>query len=348
MNGLLLLGIETSCDETAAAIVRDGRVVLAESIASQMDVHARFGGVVPEVASRRHVAVVTRVVADTLSQAGLAFAELDGIAVTYGPGLLGALLVGVSAAKGMALASGLPLVGVHHIAGHVAAALLADEADAGARLPALALVVSGGHTEILRVDERFGFTRLGGTIDDAAGEAYDKVARLLGLAYPGGPKLDQLALTGNPEAYAFPRSLIDAPNFDFSFSGLKTAVANELNRRRQRGEAVDIADVAASFQQAVCDVLVEKTARAVAATGLHRVVVAGGVAANQGLRRALAERAEADGFTVVFPPRRLCTDNAAMIAAAGYFAMRRGLRHDLHLNAHATVSLADWQCGRVV
>nr|WP_273368535.1 carbamoyltransferase N-terminal domain-containing protein [Alicyclobacillus herbarius] len=407
MKRLLVLGIETSCDETAAAIVRDGRLILAQTIASQMQVHAQFGGVVPEVASRRHVTAVTRVIAETLAEAGLRFADLDAIAVTYGPGLLGALLVGVSAAKGLALATGLPIIGVHHIAGHVAAALLVQPTSASkeglapasavtaptspagvapassgsapaplerparvpaetptpaatenptsgetgetaVRLPVLALVVSGGHTEILQVDEQFGFTRLGGTIDDAAGEAYDKVARLLGLTYPGGPKLDQLAQGGNSHAFAFPRSLIEEANFDFSFSGLKTAVANELNRRRQKGEAVDIADVAASFQQAVCDVLVEKTARAVQTTNLRHVVVAGGVAANQGLRQALRARAESDGFSVVFPPLSLCTDNAAMIAAAGYYALRRGLRHDLNLNAHATVSLSDWQSGRVV
>jgi N6-L-threonylcarbamoyladenine synthase len=343
MTVLNLLGIETSCDETAAAIVRDGRVILAQRIASQMQVHAQFGGVVPEVASRRHVQVITRVIADTLAEAGLTWKDLDGIAVTCGPGLLGALLVGVSAAKGLALATGLPLIGVHHIAGHVAAALLAGEVHP----PFLALVVSGGHTEILSVDEEFTFHRLGGTIDDAAGEAYDKVARLLGLAYPGGPKVDKLAAEGNPDAIAFPRSLLDEDNFDFSFSGLKTAVYNEVNRLRQRGEAVDKRDVCASFQQAVCDVLVEKTARAVDKCGLRQVVVAGGVAANQGLRQTLTARAREDGFDVVFPPLSLCTDNAAMIAAAGYYAMRRGLRHDLHLNAHATLSLADWQAGRV-
>ncbi|MBX6352591.1 MAG: tRNA (adenosine(37)-N6)-threonylcarbamoyltransferase complex transferase subunit TsaD [Thermoflavifilum sp.] len=338
-----ILGIETSCDETAAAIVEDGRRLCAQALASQVEVHARFGGVVPEVASRRHTEVVTRVTEQAMREAGLEWHQLDAIAVTCGPGLLGALLVGVSAAKGYALATGLPLIGVHHIAGHVAAAFIGTDL----RPPVLALVVSGGHTEILRVDEQFRFERLGGTKDDAAGEAYDKVARLLGLRYPGGPKVDALAQRGRPDAFAFPRSMLDEDNFDFSFSGLKTAVWHELERCRRSGETVAVEDVCASFQQAVIDVLVEKTARAVAATGLRTVVLAGGVAANQGLRRALAARAEADGFRVQAPPLALCTDNGAMIAAAAYFAWSRGQRADLTLNAHAVLSLEDWQAGRV-
>ncbi|CAM3913835.1 tRNA (adenosine(37)-N6)-threonylcarbamoyltransferase complex transferase subunit TsaD [Alicyclobacillus pomorum] len=338
-----VLGIETSCDETAAAVVVDGRTIASQIIASQIHTHERFGGVVPEVASRKHVETVTWVVDQALTEAGMTWKELDGIAVTCGPGLLGALLVGVSAAKGYALATGLPLVGVHHIAGHVAAACL----NTDLQFPALALVVSGGHTEILVVDEQFRFSKLGGTKDDAAGEAYDKVARLVGLSYPGGPKVDRLAAVGNPEAYAFPRSLIEEDSYDFSFSGLKSAVANELTKRRNRGEEIVVEDVCASFQQAVVEVLVEKTARAVKHTGYQTVVVAGGVAANQGLRRALSERANADGFAVHFPPLQLCTDNAAMIAAAGTFLLRAGVRHNLWLNAHATFSLSDWQAGKV-
>jgi N6-L-threonylcarbamoyladenine synthase len=338
-----VLGIETSCDETAAAVVEDGRRLCAQAVASQVDIHARFGGVVPEVASRRHVEAVTAVTEAALRKAGMTLADVDAIAVTCGPGLLGALLVGVSAAKGFALATGLPLIGVHHIAGHVAAAFVGTDI----KPPLLALVVSGGHTELLAVDENFGFRRLGGTKDDAAGEAYDKVARLLGLAYPGGPKVDALAQRGRPDAYAFPRSMMEDDGFDFSFSGLKTAVWHELEKHRRRGEAVPVEDVCASFQQAVIDVLVEKTARAVRETGLRTVIAAGGVAANQGLRAALAARAEADGFTVHVPPVALCTDNGAMIAAAGYFALQRGQRSDLALNAHAVLSLEDWQAGRV-
>lgn len=338
---LRIFGIETSCDETAAAIVEDGRRIVAQTVASQIETHAQFGGVVPEVASRQHVEAITRVAAQTFADADMTWADIDGIAVTCGPGLLGALLVGLSAAKGWALATGLPLIGVHHIAGHVAASFL----ETDLQLPLLALVVSGGHTEILRVDESFRFSKLGGTLDDAAGEAYDKVARLVGLTYPGGPKVDQLAARGNPDAYHFPRSMMDEDNFSFSFSGLKSAVANELTKRRNRGEAIAAEDVCASFQQAVVEILVEKAARAVAQTGLNRLVAAGGVAANRGLRAALSERARVDGFHVVFPPLPLCTDNAAMIAGAACFLMARGVHHNLWLNAHATLSLDAWQSG---
>lgn len=334
-----ILGIETSCDETASAIVSDGRRVVAETIASQMNIHAAFGGVVPEVASRRHVESITAVVSETFARAGFAWTDIDAIAVTCGPGLLGALLVGVSAAKGYALATGLPLIGVHHIAGHVAAAFL----DTRLEPPLLALVVSGGHTELLVVEPGFVFRKLGGTKDDAAGEAYDKVARLLGLPYPGGPRVDELAAAGDPSAYPFPRSLFDDESLDFSYSGLKSAVNNALTKQRQRGESPVIEDVCASFQQAVVDVLVEKTARAVQLTGLPSVVVAGGVAANQGLRRTLTARAATDGFQAHFPPLRYCTDNAAMIAAAAQRFAASGRAHDLSLNAYASLPIEAWQ-----
>lgn len=334
-----LLGIETSCDETSAAIVQDGRHVLAEVTASQMDIHAAFGGVVPEVASRHHIEVVTAVVEQTFQQANLTFSDIDGIAVTCGPGLLGALLVGVSAAKGYALATGLPLVGIHHIAGHVAACMI----ETDLQFPCLCLVVSGGHTELLTVNQQFRFTKLGGTRDDAAGEAFDKVARLCGLSYPGGPKVDERALFGNAERYVFPRALMDEGNFDFSFSGLKSAVNNEITKQRNRGASIVVDDICASFQAAVVEVLVEKTAQAVRQTGQTSVVVAGGVAANHGLRQTLTKRAEKDGFTVYFPPLRLCTDNGSMIAAAGYYTLLSGRRTDLTLNAYANFSLEKWQ-----
>lgn len=339
-----VLGIETSCDETAAAIVENGRVIRSNVVASQMDIHAAFGGVVPEVASRHHVEVVTKVVRQALGEADAQFADLDGIAVTCGPGLLGALLVGVSAAKGYALATGLPLIGVHHIAGHVAAAALRnDTGEPSVSWPALVLVVSGGHTEILVVDALFRFNRLGGTKDDAAGEAYDKVARLLGLGYPGGPRVDELAVTGNPNAYSFPRAFLGEDSFDFSFSGLKSSVNNALQKHRHRQEEIVLADVCASFQQAVVDVLVDKSVRALMHTGLRKLVVAGGVAANQGLRTQLQKRAARDGFEVYFPPFSLCTDNGAMIAAAGCMLLAQGRISGMDLNAYATLSLDAWQ-----
>lgn len=315
---------------------------MGQTIASQMETHAQFGGVVPEVASRQHVEAITRVVDEALAAAAVGWSDLDGIAVTCGPGLLGALLVGVAAAKSYALVRGLPLIPVHHIAGHVAAALIDDQAS----LPFLALVVSGGHTEILSVDAEFRFTKLGGTKDDAAGEAFDKVARMVGLAYPGGPKLDTLAATGNGTAFAFPKSMLDEDNLDFSFSGVKTSVLNEVNRLRQKGQDVPVADLCASFQSAVIEVLVEKATRAMKQTGARQLVLAGGVAANQGLRAEMAARAKLEGFDVCFPPLSLCTDNAAMIAAAGGQLLARGRTTDLGLDAFATLSLADWQAGR--
>jgi N6-L-threonylcarbamoyladenine synthase len=336
---LRILGIETSCDETSAAIVEDGRSIISEVTATQMDIHALFGGVVPEVASRHHVETITKVVSKTFDQANLGFADVDAIAVTCGPGLLGALLVGVSAAKGYALATGLPLIGVHHIAGHVAAATIGSDLS----FPFLCLVVSGGHTEILVVNERFEFEKLGGTRDDAAGEAYDKVARLIGLSYPGGPKVDEHALSGNPEAFAFPRAFLDENHFDFSFSGLKSAVNNELTKRRNRSEEIVVDDVCASFQASVVEVLVNKTAHAIRHTGLPNVVVAGGVAANRGLRKAMQQKANTEGFSVHFPDIRLCTDNGAMIASAGYYTYVQGRSSDLSLNAYANLPLSTWQ-----
>jgi N6-L-threonylcarbamoyladenine synthase len=334
-----ILGIETSCDETSAAVIRDGREILSNVVSSQIEIHKRFGGVVPEVASRRHVENVNGVVDEALKQAGVTFDDLSAVAVTYGPGLVGALLVGVAWAKALAWAKGLPLIGVQHIAGHIYANFLAG----GMEPPLVALVVSGGHTEIVYMPAHGVFEFLGRTRDDAAGEAYDKVARAMGLDYPGGPQIDRLAQEGNPEAYPFPRAWIDDDSMDFSFSGLKSAVLNALHNAEQRGETVNKADVAASFQAAVVDVLVEKTVRAVKKTGVDHVVVAGGVAANRGLRARLSQRAQEEGFQAMFPPLDLCSDNAAMIAAAAFPMYEQGRFHDLDLNAVASLSLTKWK-----
>jgi N6-L-threonylcarbamoyladenine synthase len=325
---VLVLGIETSCDETAAAIVEDGRRVLADVVASQILVHAQYGGVVPEVASRQHVATIVPVIQRTVADAGIALAELDAIAVTCGPGLVGALLVGVETAKSLAFALGKPLVGVNHLAGHLAAVFLGE--DAPPPFPHLALLVSGGHTALIRVDEPGKTTLLGATRDDAAGEAFDKVGKLLGLGYPGGVAIDRLAATGNPRAVELPRALPSRDDLDFSFSGLKTAVATRLAKTGVPQGAA-LADFCASFQAAVVDVLVRKSRRALVRQGLDALIVCGGVAANRGLRAALAEAAREDGFGLFIPPPKRCTDNAAMIAAEGSALFLRGKRSGLDL-----------------
>ncbi len=325
---MLVLGIETSCDETAAAIVEDGRRVLADVVASQILVHAQYGGVVPEVASRQHVATIVPVIQRTVADAGIALGDLDAIAVTCGPGLVGALLVGVETAKALAFALGKPLVGVNHLAGHLAAVFLGE--DAPPPFPHLALLVSGGHTALIRVDEPGKTSLLGATRDDAAGEAFDKVGKLLGLGYPGGVAIDRLAATGDPRAVELPRALPARDDLDFSFSGLKTAVATRLAKTGVP-EGAALADFCASFQAAVVDVLVRKSRRALVREGLDALVVCGGVAANRGLRTALAEAARADGFGLFIPPPKRCTDNAAMIAAEGSALFVRGKRSGLDL-----------------
>ena len=325
---MLVLGIETSCDETAAAIVEDGRRVLADVVASQILVHAPYGGVVPEVASRQHVATIVPVIQRTVADAGIALADLDAIAVTCGPGLVGALLVGVETAKSLAFALGKPLVGVNHLAGHLAAIFLGD--DAPPPFPHLALLVSGGHTALIRVDEPGRTSLLGATRDDAAGEAFDKVGKLLGLGYPGGVAIDRLAATGNPRAVELPRALPARDDLDFSFSGLKTAVSTRLAKTGVP-EGTALADFCASFQSAVVDVLVRKSRRALIREGLGALVVCGGVAANRGLRTALAAAAREDGFGLFIPPPKRCTDNAAMIAAEGSALFLRGKRSGLDL-----------------
>ncbi len=333
---MLVLGVETSCDETAAAVVEDGCRVRADVVASQILTHAPYGGVVPEVASRQHVATVVPVIRRAVADAGIGFTDLDAIAVTCGPGLVGALLVGVETAKALAFALGKPLVGVNHLAGHLAAASLEDPSLPGPPpYPHLALLVSGGHTALIRVDEPGATELLGATRDDAAGEAFDKVGKLLGLGYPGGVKIDRLAATGNPRAVALPRALAGRDDLDFSFSGLKTAVSTMLANRAQSGaapiEGVELSDFCASFQTAVVDVLVRKSRRALLREGLGALVVCGGVAANRGLRAALAEAAREDGFALYIPPPKRCTDNASMIAAAGTQLYTRGVRAGLDL-----------------
>lgn len=325
---VFILGIETSCDETSASVVQDGRIVLSNVIASQADIHKRFGGVVPEVASRRHVENITLTIEEALREAGKTLSDIQAIAVTYGPGLVGALLVGVAAAKAISYARGIPLIGVHHIAGHIYANRLVTELE----FPLIALVVSGGHTELVWMKEHGHYEILGETRDDAAGEAYDKVARALQLPYPGGPHIDRLAHEGTAAAIPLPRAWLEPGSYDFSFSGLKSAVLNTLHNASQRGETINPADVAASFQDSVTEVLVEKTTRAVKEFGAQQVLLAGGVAANRGLRERLAKRCQEEGIPLVIPPLSLCTDNAAMIAAAGYISYQKGRFASLDLN----------------
>ncbi|MCA0993770.1 tRNA (adenosine(37)-N6)-threonylcarbamoyltransferase complex transferase subunit TsaD [Pseudalkalibacillus hwajinpoensis] len=330
----IILGIETSCDETAVAIVKDGKEVLANVVASQIESHKRFGGVVPEIASRHHVEQMTLILEEALNEAGLTMDEIDGIAVTEGPGLVGALLIGVNTAKALAFAHQKPLIGTHHIAGHIYANQLVAELT----YPLLALVVSGGHTELVYMPSEGEFEVIGETRDDAAGEAYDKVARTLQLPYPGGPHIDRLAAEGEPSV-PLPRAWLEKGSYDFSFSGLKSAVINTVHNAKQRNEELKPEDLAASFQASVVEVLVTKTLRAAEEYGVKQVLLAGGVAANKGLRSSLLEAFEDSGRELVIPPLYYCTDNAAMIAAAGTIAYRKGKRSSLQLNANPGLEL---------
>ncbi|NKE08107.1 tRNA (adenosine(37)-N6)-threonylcarbamoyltransferase complex transferase subunit TsaD [Mesobacillus selenatarsenatis] len=325
----LIMGIETSCDETAVAIVKNGREILANVVASQIESHKRFGGVVPEIASRHHVEQITLVLEEALAQAKVDVKDLNAIAVTEGPGLVGALLIGVNAAKALAFANGIPLVGIHHIAGHIYANRLVAEMN----FPLLSLVVSGGHTELVYMKEHGHFEVIGETRDDAAGEAYDKVARTLHLPYPGGPHIDRLAHEGKA-TIDLPRAWLEEGSYDFSFSGLKSAVINVVHNAQQRGEEIAPEDLAASFQESVIDVLVTKTQRAVKEYGVKQVLLAGGVAANKGLREKLSTEFADSDVEIVIPPLSLCTDNAAMIAAAGSVMYEKGQRADLTLNGN--------------
>ena len=326
----MILGIESSCDETAASVVKNGRTVLSNVISSQIDIHTLYGGVVPEIASRKHIEKINQVIEEALSEAGVTLGEIDAVSVTYGPGLVGALLVGVGAAKAVAFAAGKPLVGVHHIEGHIAANYI-EHPDL--EPPFLCLVVSGGHTHLVRVVEYGEFEIIGCTQDDAAGEAFDKVARAIGLGYPGGPKIDKLAKEGNPFAIDFPRAKIDGHEFDFSFSGVKSAVLNYLNGCEMKNIEVNRADVAASFQQAVVDVLVGRAVKAAKNLGEDRIAVAGGVAANSALRAGMQKGCDEAGIKLYHPSPIFCTDNAAMIAVQGYYEYIAGRRSGLDLNA---------------
>ncbi len=333
-----ILGIESSCDETAAAVVKNGREVYSNIISSQIDLHTLYGGVVPEIASRKHMEKINQVIEEALKVAGMTLDQMDAIAVTYGPGLVGSLLVGVSAAKAIAYAKKLPLVGVHHIEGHVAANFIEHPE---LEPPFICLIVSGGHTHLVIVKDYGEFEILGRTRDDAAGEAFDKVARSIGLGYPGGPKIDKVAKEGNPNAIIFPKAKVDGAPFDFSFSGIKSSVLNYLNHAKMRGETVNSADLAASFQHAVVEVLVEHAISAVKQYGFHKLAMAGGVASNSALRAAMSQACEKENILLYYPSPIYCTDNAAMIGAAGYYEFIKGTRHGWDLNAVPGLKLGE-------
>jgi len=329
MKDIYILGIESSCDETAASVVVNGRRILSNVISSQVPVHTLYGGVVPEIASRKHIENIDFCVNEALKQANITLKDLDAVAVTYGPGLVGALLVGVGYAKALAFGANLPLVPVNHIEGHIFANFLCHNT---LEPSFMCLIVSGGHTHLVEVKDYCDYRILGRTVDDAAGEAFDKVARAIGLGYPGGPKIDKAAKEGNPEAYPFPRAKTDSP-YDFSFSGLKSAVLNFLNKEEMMGHEISVPDVAASFQSAVVDVLTNHTIEAAKEQHMCKIALAGGVASNSALRQKMREACEREGFELFFPDPILCTDNAAMIGSAGYYRFRKGEFADLDLNA---------------
>ncbi|MCQ2543926.1 MAG: tRNA (adenosine(37)-N6)-threonylcarbamoyltransferase complex transferase subunit TsaD [Lachnospiraceae bacterium] len=333
-----ILAIESSCDETAAAVVKNGREVLSNVIYSQIDLHTLYGGVVPEIASRKHIDKINRVVEKALEDANLTLKDIDAVAVTYGPGLVGPLLVGVSAAKAIAYGAGLPIVGVHHIEGHISANYITNPQ---LEPPFVCLVVSGGHTHLVKVSDYGEYEILGKTSDDAAGEAFDKVARAIGLGYPGGPKIDKVSKEGNPNAMKFPRAKVGGSELDFSFSGMKSAVLNYLNTARMNNEEIVQADVAASFQQAVIDVLVGHSMAAVDMYNIDKFAIAGGVASNSGLRAAFEEACKEKKVEFFRPEPILCTDNAAMIGAAAYYEYVKGVRHGLDLNAIPNLKLGE-------
>lgn len=327
MKDIYILGIESSCDETSVSIVKNGVDEISTVISSQIDIHKDYGGVVPEIASRHHVKNITIVLEECLTKANMTMNDIDAIAITYGPGLIGSLLIGLEAAKTLAFIHNKPLIPVHHIAGHIYANSLVKELS----FPLLALVVSGGHTEIIEMKDHYKFNKLGGTLDDAIGECYDKVARVIGLEYPGGPKLDKMALLGN-KTYKLPIPLKD-DSYNFSFSGLKSAVINLAHNEEQRGNKLNKEDLAASFQSVAIESVVTKVRKAIIDKNIKKVIVAGGVAANQGLRKEMEKLSEELDVELSIPPMKYCTDNATMIAAAGYYAYLDGRRADLTLNS---------------
>ncbi len=335
---VLILAIESSCDETAAAVVKNGRTVLSNIINSQIDIHTLYGGVVPEIASRRHIENINPVVEMALKEASVTLDDITAVAVTYGPGLVGALLVGVAEAKAIAFAKKKPLVGVHHIEGHISANYIEHKE---LEPPFAALVVSGGHTHLVMVEDYGKYEIIGRTRDDAAGEAFDKVARAVGLGYPGGPKIDKLAKEGNPHAIEFPRAHVEDAPYDFSFSGIKSAVLNYLNSCEMKGEEVNRADLVASFQNAVVEALVTRAMKLVDEMKLKKLAVAGGVASNSALRAALQKACDDRGVKFYSPSPKLCTDNAAMIGAAGYYEYINGVRHGYDLNAVPNLKLGE-------
>ena len=335
---IYILGIESSCDETAASVVKNGREVLSNVISSQIDLHTLYGGVVPEIASRKHIERINQVIEEALTTAHMTLDDLDAIGVTYGPGLVGALLVGVAEAKAISYAKKLPLVGVHHIEGHISANYIENP---DLEPPFVCLVVSGGHTHLVVVRDYGKYEILGRTRDDAAGEAFDKVARAIGLGYPGGPKIDKISKEGKPEAIAFPRPKFEDSPYDFSFSGLKSAVLNYLNGCQMKGVEINRADVAASFQKAVCDVLVEHAMIAVKESGLNKFAIAGGVASNSALRAAFEKACAERDIEFYHPSPIFCTDNAAMIGVAAYYEFIAGKRDGLDLNAVPNLKLGE-------
>lgn len=338
MKDTLILAIESSCDETAAAVVKNGREVLSNVINTQIAIHTEYGGVVPEIASRKHIENINPVIKKALEDAGVTLDDIDAIGVTYGPGLVGALLVGVAEAKAIAFAKNKPLVGVHHIEGHISANYVENKE---LEPPFVALVVSGGHTHLVKVNDYGEYEIVGRTRDDAAGEAFDKVARAIGLGYPGGPKIDKLAKEGNPDAIEFPRAHVDDAPYDFSFSGIKSAVLNYINSANMQGKEINHADVAASFQKAVVDALVSRAVRLAKECGMDKLAIAGGVASNSALRAAIQEACAKNNIGFYSPSPILCTDNAAMIGAAAYYEYIKGVHHGYDLNAVPNLKLGE-------